>query len=97
MEFIKVDDVSNIGKCKVFKIKDIEIAVFEEKDEYYAIENSCPHQRLGLCGGAIKDKVISCPHHGWEFNLDTGKGVVMPYDIRVFKTKVENNSLFIEV
>ena len=34
----------------------------------------CPHLGLSLEGGALVDGVLTCPHHGWSFDLLTGEG-----------------------
>jgi nitrite reductase/ring-hydroxylating ferredoxin subunit len=32
----------------------------------------CPHEDVGLAGGAFDGKVLTCPGHGYRFDLATG-------------------------
>ena len=41
-------------------------------DEIFAIGNECPHQGGNLCDGWIEGEIVTCPLHGWEFDLRTG-------------------------
>lgn len=65
------------------------IAVFLSNGEYYAIDDSCPHNGAPLCDGLVTGKELTCSWHGWMFNLETGKrldsgrGKVGTYPVRV--------------
>lgn len=51
-----------------------EIAVFDLGDRIVAVDNVCPHQRFPLLHeGEVTEGVVSCPMHGWEFDLLTGE------------------------
>jgi len=64
----------NEGIGKRFLVNDIEIAIFKVKDEFFALNNICPHQQSHLIyDGFIEDDFVVCPAHGWKFNLRTGK------------------------
>ena len=52
------------------------IAIFLRKGELFAIDADCPHQGAGLELGDVEDSpmgpCISCPRHGWCFELRSG-------------------------
>lgn len=66
-----------------------EVAVFRIDGEYYALANYCVHQGGPLCEGSVSgtltsdddfeleysrdDEIVSCPWHGWEFDIKTGE------------------------
>ncbi|GKZ12391.1 MULTISPECIES: Rieske (2Fe-2S) protein [Haladaptatus] len=50
-----------------------EIAVFRSGDEFYAVENKCPHQGGPLSDGKVEETSVFCPWHGFEFDLTTGE------------------------
>lgn len=66
-----------------------EIAVFNSGGEFHAVLNFCPHQGGPLCEGLLdgtltmtdewewtygsEGEVVSCPWHGWEFDITTGE------------------------
>lgn len=36
------------------------------------IDNACPHASGNLSAGDMVGRIVSCPWHGWRFDLDTG-------------------------
>ena len=57
----------------VVKAEDHELAVFKRgDDDYCALLNSCPHAGASLAEGHVADGEVSCPWHGWRFDLATG-------------------------
>ena len=49
-----------------------DVALFREGDEYYAIDDRCPHAGASLCGGSVEGGVVTCPWHYWSFHLCDG-------------------------
>ena len=49
------------------------IAVFPMDDTYAALDDICPHAGASLGDGWVNNGVVSCPLHGWEFDLRTGR------------------------
>lgn len=79
LEYIEVldsDDLKN-GDYKLVKVKDKEIIIYKNNDKITAIGNTCLHKGGPLSEGKIEEKYdgiyITCPWHGWEYNLVTGK------------------------
>ncbi len=58
---------------KRFFVDDVEIALFKVDGNIYALSNICPHQKTHLIHeGFIEDGKVTCPVHGWQFELQTG-------------------------
>lgn len=76
-EFIKICKISEIREAigKRFQLDDEnEIAIFKINGRYYAVDNICPHNHTSqIYKGIIKDMYVSCPVHGFQFHLQTGK------------------------
>ena len=68
---MKCDDLE-IGKSAIILVGDKEIALFNYKGEYYAIDNTCPHKGGPLGEGRIEEGILICPGHEWRFELKTG-------------------------
>ncbi|KAI4717363.1 hypothetical protein E4T48_06492 [Aureobasidium sp. EXF-10727] len=58
------------------------LMVFRYKERIYAIESGCPHQGYPLTKASLSDiedfgivlsTGITCPKHGWTFDLHTGE------------------------
>ena len=60
------------GAGKALVVNGHEIAVFRCRGVLYALQNQCPHEGGSLAGGAVEGDEVSCPLHGYRFNLKTG-------------------------
>lgn len=50
------------------------IAVFRTaEDEYFALEDSCPHKSGPLSQGIVHGSLVTCPLHNWVIDLASGK------------------------
>lgn len=58
----------------------LELAVFRltDPERVFVIDNTCPHSGGNLSGGAVSDCVVTCPWHGWKFDLASGVCVDSP-------------------
>jgi NAD(P)H-dependent nitrite reductase small subunit len=104
-EFIKVCKLSELENKRGISfslVNDTDIAVFRVNDKVYAIENTCPHNHShSMHEGLIdKDLYVSCPIHGYQFHLETGK---VPPDftevtskLETYSTKIVDGEVFIE-
>ena len=74
IEIGKTNDISQ-GMMKGVKaaVKDILIANVGGK--YYAAEGHCPHMKGNLSKGKLNGTIVTCPVHGSQFDLKTGKTV----------------------
>ena len=72
------------------------MAVFKEDDDYYVMNFICPHSGGPMSAGTLKDGVVECPWHAWQFQADTGLSVDEDgHDIEVYECKVEGDQLLV--
>jgi nitrite reductase/ring-hydroxylating ferredoxin subunit len=38
----------------------------------YAVSDACPHRATSLVDGVLRDGVVTCPGHLWQFDVRTG-------------------------
>src|SRR5438105_2121650 len=72
MKAAKIGDVES-GKGIVVVVKGVRVALFNCDGVYYAIRNTCPHMGGELGEGLLEGDIVTCPWHGWRFNVKTGK------------------------
>jgi nitrite reductase (NADH) small subunit len=76
---------------RVVEIRGRSIGVVRTVAGWFAIRNRCPHQGAPLCSGRVtgtmlpglpdelrwgmQGRVLRCPWHGWEFDLETGRSL----------------------
>lgn len=90
-EFHKVAAVSEVprGKGKAVAVGPKKIALFNVDGKFFAIDNTCLHRGGPLGEGDLEGKTVTCPWHGWEYDVATGQSAVNPsvkvatYPVRV--------------
>lgn len=99
-EFVKVATTSDIavGTGKVVEAGGKTLAVFRCDDGYYAVDNTCRHRGGPLGEGALSGTTVSCPWHGWEYDVASG-ACSMDDSLRVatYPVKVEGNDVLVSV
>ena len=48
------------------------VAIFRLADGFVALDAACPHAGGPLSDGIVADRCVTCPLHGWRFDLRTG-------------------------
>ncbi len=82
-------------RSKVVLVEERQIAIFKVDGKFYAIENFCPHRGGPVGEGDVEDRVVTCPWHGWRFDLRTGispdnpAAVVSTFPVRVVNSEVQ--------
>lgn len=100
MAKVKVANVSDLedGHAKTVEAEGREIALYKEDGKFYATDNKCPHHGGPLGEGELENCVISCPWHGWKFDVKTGVSPVNPAaKIETFPVTVEGDEVFVEI
>jgi len=72
------------------------IAIFRQEKGVSAIVAICSHQNGPLGEGCIKDGLITCPWHGFQFDPETG-AAPEPFEDRVqtHEVKIENGEVWV--
>lgn len=73
------------------------IAVFRTvDDQFFAIEDRCPHKAGPLSQGIVHGAAVTCPLHNWVISLETGRALGADEgSVRTFPLREENGQLFI--
>ncbi len=100
MGFVEVANISDLkpGQGKVVSVGGKEVALFNVNGEFRAVKNACPHRGGPLGEGNLSDSVVTCPWHGWQFNVESGVSPVNPQaKIETYRVKVEGNKVLVSV
>ena len=80
------------GKSKPFTVQGTHIAVFKDEGSFHAVDNRCPHMGYPMSEGTVRDGVLICHWHHWEFDLRTGGCFLTAGDdLKSFPLKVEDD------
>ncbi len=79
-ELIRIAGTTDVtpGSGMVVEVNEKAIAVFNLDGTFYAIDNTCLHRGGPLGEGDVEGDVVTCPWHGWQYNVKTGGCVNNP-------------------
>jgi nitrite reductase/ring-hydroxylating ferredoxin subunit len=66
------------GERKIIQVDDLSIGVFHHQGKWYAVRNHCLHRGGPVATGSLVGDVITCPWHGFQYNLTNGELLVDP-------------------
>ena len=99
-EFVRVAKAGEIapGQARMFEVNGRQVAIFNCRGQLHAIDNVCDHQGGPLVEGELDDCIVTCPWHGWTYDVRTGASPDDP-DARVqrFELKVEGDDVLVAV
>ena len=92
-----VADVS-VGTGKEIAVSGRLIALFNVDGEFRAIDGICAHQGGPLGKGKLEGNVVTCPWHGWQFDVAEGTHCLNPRICQtVFEVKIEADDVFVRL
>ena len=76
-----------------------EAAVFKIGEEVFAVDNVCPHNHIPeIYNGYVEEKNVSCPVHGFTFNLKTGlQPTGFGCRLRTFEVRIEDDVVYVKI
>lgn len=98
--WIRACDVSACGTGQAIEvvIDDRIVALFNVDGAFYALDGICPHQGGPLGCGELAGMVVTCPWHGWQFDVVTGANRLSPRIVQPrFPTRVDDGAVWVDV
>lgn len=93
----QLSDVPNFGK-KALSVNGVDIILINVKGEVFACEKECPHQGAPLDAAIVKDGYLSCPRHGYRFDLKTGAcRDASQYALKVFPVQIVDGKIMVDL
>lgn len=90
----KASDLSP-GEGRVVEVGGRSVALFNVDGEFHAIDNTCVHRGGPLGEGELDGSTVTCPWHGWQYNVTEGACLNVPgegvdhYEVRVEGDEVQ--------
>lgn len=72
-----------------------EIAIARVGDQVFAFDAICPHRKGPLDSGDLAEFVVTCPWHGWQFDIRTGKSPINPGQVSCYPVEVREGTIFV--
>ena len=100
MGFIKAANMTEIpaGTIREVQVEGKAVALAHVGGKFHAINNSCLHRGGPLGQGPLEGNVVTCPWHGWQYDVTTGKGVQnTTATVARYPVEVRGDEIFVDV
>ena len=101
MDYIKVAHVDDFRKkwIRSYRLLGRYVGIVKEADgSFYATEIMCKHNNVDLTTGKFKGDCVTCPRHGWVYNIKTGECIThRSTPLRRHGLKIEGGDIFVTI
>jgi nitrite reductase (NADH) small subunit len=86
------------GTIREFQVEGKAIALANVAGKYYAINNTCLHRGGPLGQGVLEGNEVTCPWHGWQYDVTTGKLTQnAAVGVDCYRLEVHGEDIFVEI
>ena len=87
------------NRARIICLSGERVAVFKYDGKISAVSNVCQHQNGPLGEGKILDGCITCPWHGWLYDVRTGQCLLPARGaaIATYAVRIEDGDIWVEV
>ncbi|MDA8345155.1 MAG: non-heme iron oxygenase ferredoxin subunit [Thermaerobacter sp.] len=85
------------GRGTLREVAGERLAFFRVGDEIYCIDDTCSHAMASLSAGSVDGRIVTCPLHGGQFDIPTGKPVRLPVTapVAVHPVEIRDGQVFV--
>ncbi len=100
-DWIKACSIDSLGQGEMFSFDHNEkkLLLTNMNGKIFATDRICTHAEADLSNGILTENGLTCPLHLSVFNMDDGTPQNLPAEnpLQTYRTKIEDNSILIEV
>lgn len=96
--FVRVARFSEVpaGAGRVVVVQGHPVALFNVDGRIHALSNVCLHRGGPVGEGEVSGATVTCPWHGWEYDVRTGQNTTNPVArLRTFEVRVEGDDILV--
>jgi nitrite reductase/ring-hydroxylating ferredoxin subunit/Fe-S cluster biogenesis protein NfuA len=97
--WVKVANVQHIPETGVLAVKvaDKSLILHRQDDNIICYLNGCTHLGYPLDAGKVENAILTCPAHGFQYNLETGECLTVPdVSLQQYQVKVKGDNVFVK-
>jgi 3-phenylpropionate/trans-cinnamate dioxygenase ferredoxin subunit len=99
-DFIQALEESEIkdDSMKLVTVVGRKILLAKHGGQVYGVSDRCPHMGCSLSMGKLKEYVITCPCHGWSFDIRDGKYMqTKETKLMTYECKTQNGKVYVKL
>ncbi|SFO35810.1 Fe-S cluster biogenesis protein NfuA, 4Fe-4S-binding domain [Roseovarius lutimaris] len=74
---MRLDDLAD-GETRIVDVDDNSVIITRFAEKVSCFKNACAHMGLEMTQGEIAEAIITCPHHGFKYALESGECLTAP-------------------
>jgi nitrite reductase (NADH) small subunit len=86
------------GSIREFEVGGKTVALANVEGKFFAVNNLCLHRGGPLGEGELDRQIVTCPWHGWQFDVTNGK-LLTNADVALacYPVEVRGDEVFVDV
>lgn len=99
MAFVRAANRDEIpaGTIREVELPSRTIALANVDGRFYAIDNTCLHRAGPLGQGELAGSVVTCPWHGWQYDVATGRVTFSPeMGVPTYPVEVRGDEVYVD-
>jgi nitrite reductase/ring-hydroxylating ferredoxin subunit len=100
MAFLRAAKMEEVpaGTIREYALEGKVIALANVGGKLFAINNVCLHRGGPLGEGELEGQKVTCPWHGWQYDVTTGKLAANPaVGVETFPVEVRGDDIFVDI
>jgi nitrite reductase/ring-hydroxylating ferredoxin subunit len=96
--FVRVAKAAEVppGNGRVVVVQGHPVALFNVQGRFYAISNVCLHRGGPVGEGQLDGEIVTCPMHGWEYDVRTGANTINPAArLRTYEVRLDGEDVLV--
>ncbi|MEM3000041.1 MAG: Rieske (2Fe-2S) protein [Candidatus Bathyarchaeia archaeon] len=86
------------GSMKLVNVVGRSILLARQRGQVYGVSNRCPHMGCSLANGTLKEYIITCPCHGWSFDIRTGEyQKAKQLKLMTYECKIQEGKIYVKL
>ena len=100
MAFLRAAKMEEVpaGTIREFQLDGKTVALANVGGKFFAINNVCLHRGGPLGQGDLAGQIVTCPWHGWQYDVTSGKLTTNPdIGVETYKVELRGDDIFVDV
>jgi nitrite reductase/ring-hydroxylating ferredoxin subunit/Fe-S cluster biogenesis protein NfuA len=96
--WVRVAMVEQIPDLGIFAVKVAghELILYRQGDRITCYRNACSHLASPLDAGKVENNIITCPAHGFQYQLETGECLTADVPLQSYPVQVKGDKVFVQ-
>jgi nitrite reductase/ring-hydroxylating ferredoxin subunit len=84
------------GETRRIEVEGDVVCILNVEGTFYGISNICPHANGPMHQGFVENRRVTCPWHGWSFQLDCDEDDIPRDGLWRYRIQHDDGNLFVE-